>query len=282
MPATILDGRAIAAQVWAETKEQAAALAERGIVPRLAVVHVGEDPSAASYLRQIGRSFRANGLELADVGLPEGASQAELEAELRKIGAEPETHGILLQAPLPKGLSLERAVEQVPVEKYVEGLHPLNAGLLAQGRPRYVPSTPLAGLEVLRRSGIEVAGKRVTVVGRSRVVGLPLTLLLIQGHATVTVCHTRTPDLGEATRAAEILCVAAGRAELVSGAMVRPGAVVVDFGASYVGDRMVGDVEFGPAAEMASAITPVPGGVGPVTAAMLGRSVLQAAGGTVK
>jgi methylenetetrahydrofolate dehydrogenase (NADP+)/methenyltetrahydrofolate cyclohydrolase len=278
MTATVIDGRAIAAQVWEENRQRAAALFQRrGLVPRLVVVQVGDDPAAASYLRQISRSFRANGLEVETEVLAPGVSQAELEARLRAFEGDPRADGVLLQAPLPPGLSLERAVECLPVDKDVEGLHPLNAGLLAQGRPRFVPSTPLAGLELLRRAGIGIAGQRATIVGRSRVVGLPLALLAIQAHATVTVCHTRTPDLAEATRMAEILLVAAGRPELIDATMVRPGAVVVDFGTSYVGDRLVGDVQFDRVRQVASAITPVPGGVGPVTAAMLGRSLLDAA-----
>ncbi len=278
MTATVIDGRAIAAQVWEENRQRAAALFQRrDLVPRLVVVQVGDDPAAASYLRQISRSFRANGLQVEAEVLAPDVSQVELEARLRAFAGDPWTDGVLLQAPLPPGLSLERAVECLPVDKDVEGLHPLNAGLLAQGRPRFVPSTPLAGLELLRRAGIGIAERRVTIVGRSRVVGLPLALLAIQAHATVTVCHTRTPDLAAATRAAEVLLVAAGRPELIDATMVRPGAVVVDFGTSYVGDRLVGDVQFDSVRQVASAITPVPGGVGPVTAAMLGRSLLDAA-----
>jgi methylenetetrahydrofolate dehydrogenase (NADP+) / methenyltetrahydrofolate cyclohydrolase len=274
--ATILDGRAIAVQVWAETRARAAELADAA-GPRLAVVHLGDDPSAASYLRQIGRSFQANGLHVADVALPLATSQDQLEAELRRLSADAATHGILLQTPFPPGARLEAAVQQLAVEKDVEGLHPFNAGLLAQGRPRFVPTTPLAGLEILRRCGYDLVGKRVTVVGRSRILGLPLSLLAIQAHATVTVCHSRTADLAEATRSAEILLVATGRPGLVSGPMIRPGAVVIDFGTTYVGDHLSGDVEFESACQVASAITPVPGGVGPVTAAMLGRNLLQAA-----
>jgi methylenetetrahydrofolate dehydrogenase (NADP+) / methenyltetrahydrofolate cyclohydrolase len=278
MTARIIDGRAIAAAVWSETRERAEALRTRmGRAPRLAVVRVGDDPSSGSYLRQIIRSFATAGLEVVDTPLNVETSQSELEGELRKISADPEADGILLQAPLPKGLVFERAVEQVAVERDVEGMHPTNAGLLAQGRPRFVPSTPLAGLEILRREGVELKGKRVTIVGRSRVVGLPLALLTIQAHGTVTVCHTRTVDLVEATRSAEVLLVAAGRAALVDGSMIRPQAIVVDFGTSYVGDKLVGDVDFESAREVAGAITPVPGGVGPVTAAMLGRNLVVAA-----
>lgn len=278
MTATLLDGRAIAAEIWAETSAATARhLARGGQTPRLVVARVGEDASSASYLRQITRSFGAAGLEVVTATLTADTSQADLEEALEKFNLDPATHGILLQAPLPSGLILERAVEQIAVEKDVEGLHPFNAGLLAQGRPRFTPSTPLAGLEVLRRSGVDLVGKRVTIVGRSRVVGLPLTLLAIQGHATVTVCHTRTADLAQATRSAEVLLVAAGRAGLVDGSMIGDGAVVIDFGTNYVGDRLRGDVEFESASQVASAITPVPGGVGPVTAAMLGRNLLAAA-----
>ena len=185
--------------------------------------------------------------------------------------------GLLLQLPLPPGLQLEPLLEALPLEKDVEGLHPQHAGLLALGRPRFVPSTPLAGLAILERSGVELAGKLAVVVGRSPIVGRPMASLLLQADCTVVVCHSRTRDLASLCRQADLVVAATGRPGLIEAAMIKPGAVVVDFGTTLVDGQLVGDVVFEAAKQVAGAITPVPGGTGPVTTAMLGSNLLQAA-----
>ena len=200
-----------------------------------------------------------------------------LRALLTQLARDSSVHGILVPQPLSPPFTLEQVFEALPATKDVEGIHPLNAGALAQNRPAVVPSTPLAGMELLRSAGIELAGKTAVVVGRSPIVGRPLTLLLLGADATVTVCHSKTDDLGRHTRQADVLCVAAGRAELVRGDMVKPGAIVLDFGINAVGDRLVGDVAFDEVSAVAGAITPVPGGTGPVTTSVLARNLLDLA-----
>lgn len=196
---------------------------------------------------------------------------------LDEVAVDDAIHGILLTQPLPSPLRLDLALRHLPVGKDVEGIHPEHAGLLTQGRRTIVPSTPLAGIEILQAEGVELRGKHAVIVGRSQIVGRPLIQLLLAEHATVSVCHTRTPDLGEITRQADVLLVAAGRANLVTGSMVKPGAIVVDFGINMLGDKMVGDAEAESVAEVAGALTPVPGGVGPVTNAVLARSLVELA-----
>jgi len=245
--------------------------------PTLAVVSVGEDPASAAYLRQIERGFAGHRLAARIEGLPAGAGEPELSNLLGRLGADRSIQGILVQLPLPEPLTFEAVTRHVPFEKDVEGLHPLNAGALAQNRPAVVPSTPLAGLEILRAARIALAGKTAVVVGRSTIVGRPLAQLLLQEHATVVICHTRTPDLGSFGRLADVLAVAAGRAGLISGSQVKPGATVVDFGISVVDGRLVGDVDFESVSAVAGAITPVPGGTGPVTTAVLARNLVGVA-----
>lgn len=245
-------------------------------MPRLAIVQAADDPAAAAYLRQIERSFERHGLA-ATRHLPASADEAGLTALLDMLAADRAVHGILLTLPLPGGLRLDAVLEHLPLAKDVEGIHPAHAGLLAQGRPRVVPSTPLAGIEILRAAGVELRGKVAVVIGRSPIVGRPLAQLLLLADATVVVCHTRTVDLAGWTRRADVLLVAAGRAGLVDGSMVRPGAVVVDFGINVVGERLVGDVDAASVGEVAGALTPVPGGVGPVTTAVLARNLLDLA-----
>lgn len=241
------------------------------------MVRVGEDPAALSYLRQITRAFERHGLAVETRALAEGCTQADLAAALAELAAAPLVHGILLQLPLPRGLRAEPLLEALPLAKDVEGLHPFHAGQLALGRATIVPSTPLAGLEVLRAAGYDPAGRLAVVVGRSAVVGRPLASLLLQADATVVICHSRTPDLGALTGQADILCAAAGRPGLIRGEMVKPGAIVLDFGTNEVDGRLVGDIDAASVAERAAAITPVPGGIGPVTTAVLARNLVQLA-----
>ena len=209
--------------------------------------------------------------------LPGESSEADVAAAIHAAGSDHEVDAILLQLPLPPGLRSEALIELIPPAKDLEGLHPYNAGRLALGRPTFVPSTALAGLELLRRSGIQIEGGLAVVVGRSQIIGRPLASLLLQESATVVTCHSRTRDIGALTRQADLLFAATGRPRLVTADMVRPGAVVVDFGTSEIDGKLVGDVDFEPVSAVAAAITPVPGGTGPVTTAVLGRSLVRAA-----
>lgn len=241
------------------------------------MVRIGDDPASEWFLRQISKTFSTHGLAAEAVVLPANSQQSAVEQTLQRLAGEQTTHGLLLQLPLPAGLQLQPLVDSIPLAKDVESLHPYHVGLLALGRPRFIPSTPLAGLEILRRSGVELAGRLAVVIGRSPVIGRPLASLLVQADCTVVVCHSRTRDLASITRQADILLAAAGQPGLVEGEMIKPGAVVIDFGTSEVGGRLVGDVDLDSARGVAAAITPVPGGTGPVTTALLGRNLLQAA-----
>jgi methylenetetrahydrofolate dehydrogenase (NADP+)/methenyltetrahydrofolate cyclohydrolase len=227
-------------------------------------------------LRAIARALERHGLATVRRRLDDVSDDA-LGALLDGLAADASVHGMLLTQPLPAPLRLDAALERLPAAKDVEGVHPVNAGLLAQGRPASVPSTPLAGLEILKAAGFELRGASAVVVGRSPIVGRPLIQLLLAENATVTICHTRTRDLGAVTRTADVLLLAAGRANLVDGSMVKPGATVIDFGINVVGDQLVGDADFTSVAEVAGALTPVPGGVGPVTTAVLARNLVELA-----
>jgi methylenetetrahydrofolate dehydrogenase (NADP+)/methenyltetrahydrofolate cyclohydrolase len=288
MSARILDGKETARRVREELASRIARLKEAGVLPRLRVVLVGEDPASRVYVRNKGRSAREIGIDAETVEVPAAVSQAELEAILDGLGADASVHGILLQLPLPAGLDAERCVRRIPPEKDVDGLHPANVGDLARGTPRFAPCTPAGVVEILDRHGIEIPGRHVVIVGRSNLVGRPLaSLLLLKGpraDATVTVAHSRSRDLAGICRLADILVAAIGRARTVGRDMVKPGAVVVDVGINRVddpssesGSRLVGDVDYEPVREVASWITPVPGGVGPMTVAMLLANTVQAA-----
>jgi methylenetetrahydrofolate dehydrogenase (NADP+)/methenyltetrahydrofolate cyclohydrolase len=249
-----------------------------GAPPRLAVVQVAGDAASERYVRAIRKSCDDAGIGFVERALPPDTSQAALDAAVAELSADNRVHGILIQMPLPKGLDAGSAIARLDPRKDVDGVHPTSAGLLAQGQPCLIPNTPAGGMELLRRYNIRLAGKRAVVVGRSNIVGKPMALLLLQEHATVTIAHSRTPDLASVVREADVVVAAVGKAGLITGAMLRLGAVVVDFGINVQGDgAVVGDVEFASAAEVAGAITPVPGGTGPVTNVMLLRNVLQAA-----
>lgn len=278
MTATILDGRALAHELKAEAQTEIAALAERlGRAPSLVVVQVGNDPASSRYVRTIGKLCNSVGATFHLELLPPDARQEDLLSVIQTLNGQQAVDGILVQLPLPGHLDATGAILAIDYQKDVDGVHPINAGLLAQGRPAIVPNTPAGGMELLRRNGIALRGKRAAVVGRSPIVGRPMAQLLLQADATVTVCHTRTADLGAVLRECEIVCVAAGRPGLIGGEMIRPGAVVVDFGTNVQADgSLVGDVDFATAIEVAGAITPVPGGTGPVTNAMLLRNLIHA------
>ena len=287
MTATILDGRSLAKNIRAEIKTAVAAFeAERGWVPSIAVVRAGEDPASVSYARMLRRSFERAGMGFAMHARSEDVTQAELVALVQELSADEGVQGIMIQEPLPRGIDEGVVKEALAPEKDVDGVHVVNAGRLAQvaptGRPAgvgayFVPATPAGGLEILKRCGIELEGKRAVVVGRSNIVGKPMALLLLQENATVTICHSRTPDLGAVCREADILCAAVGRAKIITADMVKPGTVVIDFGFNQWEGQWVGDVDFEAVKEVASAITPVPGGTGSMTNVMLMRNVLEAA-----
>jgi len=282
--ATIIDGKAIAAQVRAEAAGRAAALAPSGIVPGFVDVLIGEDPASAMYVRMKYKAATEAGMRAFDQVLPVTAGREEALDLLARLNEDPQVHGIIVQSPLPPASDIDIFELQAAISplKDVDGLHPENQGLLAMGRPRFVPATPAGVVELLHRSGIAVEGTRVVVVGRSTLVGRPLSILLSQKgsglNATVTLCHTGTKDLATETRRADILVVAAGVANAVTADMISPGATVIDVGTNKTAEgKLVGDVDFEGVSKVAGAITPVPGGVGPMTVAMLMRNVVAAA-----
>jgi len=275
----ILEGKAVAAKVLAEVKTGVAALRARtGVQPTLAVVLVGEDPASQIYVRNKKRAADDVGIASRDFLFPAGCSQAELSETIRKINGDSSVHGILLQLPLPKGLDENEAVNAIAPAKDADGLHPVSLGNLLAGKPSMVPCTPAGCLEILDHYGIALEGAEAVVVGRSRLVGKPLAQLLLARNATVTMCHTRTRDLAGHCRRADILCVAAGKPRFITGDMVKEGAVVMDVGVNRLDTgKLVGDVDFDSASKRARAITPVPGGVGLLTVAMLMKNTLLAA-----
>jgi methylenetetrahydrofolate dehydrogenase (NADP+) / methenyltetrahydrofolate cyclohydrolase len=289
MTARLLDGVALGKAIRQEVAQDVARLVKVGITPGLAVVLVGEDPASQVYVRSKGRACEEAGMHSVTIRLPATTSQAELLATIDRLNADPAIHGMLVQLPLPKGMNSEQVLRRIDPRKDVDGFHPENVGKLVTGDPTaFRPATPYGVQQMLIRSGIETKGAHAVIVGRSNIVGKPMANLLIQqgpgGDATVTVCHSRTRDLPAITRQADILIAAIGKAEFVTADMVRPGAVVIDVGINRVDDatkekgyRLTGDVAFEPVAAVASAITPVPGGVGPMTIAMLLKNTLQAA-----
>jgi len=276
----IIDGKALAADVEAETAERAARLAGRGIVPGLATVLVGENPASQMYIRLKHSACSRVGIRSENVVLPADSTEEELIARIQELNGRADINGILLQLPLPKGLSPQRAMMSILPEKDVDGFHPVNMGALLLGAERLVPCTPrgiIYALERLGMAGKKLEGAEAVIVGHSNVVGKPLAAMLLNRNATVQVCHVFTRDLAEHTREAEILIVAAGVPALIKKEMVRPGAIIFDVGINRVGDRTVGDVDFEAVKDVASAITPVPGGVGPLTVAMLLSQTASAA-----
>ena len=275
----LLDGKAVAAKVLAEVKAGVAALADStGARPTLAVILVGDDPASAIYVRNKKRVADDVGIASRDYLYPQGLSQSDLLATIRRINADPSIHGILLQLPLPKGMGEDEAVATIAPDKDADGLTPVSLGSLLAGKPSMVPCTPAGCLEILDHHGIGLEGAEAVVVGRSRLVGKPLAQLLLARNATVTMCHTRTRDLAAHCRRADLLCVAAGRPGVITGDMVKEGAVVIDVGVNRLDTgRLTGDVDFASVSPRVRAITPVPGGVGPMTIAMLMRNTLLAA-----
>jgi len=275
----ILSGREVAAKVLAEVKAGVAALRDKtGVQPTLAVILVGDDPASQIYVRNKKRAADEVGIAARDFLFPGGSTQSELLETIRKINGDPTIHGILLQLPLPKGMDENEAVNAIAPAKDADGLHPMNLGNLLAGKPSTVPCTPAGCIEILDHYGIALEGAEAVVVGRSRLVGKPLAQLLLARNATVTMCHTRTRDLAGHCRRADILCVAAGKPRVITGDMVKEGVVVIDVGMNRLDTgKLAGDVDFDSVSQRASAITPVPGGVGLMTIAMLMKNTLRAA-----
>jgi methylenetetrahydrofolate dehydrogenase (NADP+)/methenyltetrahydrofolate cyclohydrolase len=280
MPARILDGKALAAQVRAGVKAKVAAMAQRGTTPGLAVILAGDDPASKVYVRNKTRACEEVGVRSQQIDYPASVTQEELMGRIRKLNADPAVHGILVQLPLPKHIDSARVLGAVAPQKDVDGFHAENMGALLAGEPGLVPCTPAGVMRLLESAGIAVAGRRAVVIGRSNIVGKPLALLLLQRDATVTICHSKTRDLEKIAREADILVAAIGRAKLVGAAMVKPGACVIDVGVNRLADgSLAGDVDFAAVKDVAGWITPVPGGVGPMTIAMLLENCLNAAEG---
>ena len=278
--AKIIDGKAISAAVRAEiTEETAAFIAATGVTPGLAVVIVGSDPASQVYVRNKRKACTEVGFYSEAYELPEETTQEALEALVDKLNADPKIHGILVQLPLPRHLDEQRILLRIRPEKDVDAFHPYNVGRIMIGDYNYLPCTPAGVMELLKRSGVDVSGKECVVVGRSNIVGKPMAMLLLQANGTVTICHSRTKNLSETTRRADILVAAIGKPEFFTADMVKEGAVVIDVGMNRrpSDNKLCGDVDYASVEPVASYITPVPGGVGPMTITMLMQNTLRAA-----
>jgi methylenetetrahydrofolate dehydrogenase (NADP+)/methenyltetrahydrofolate cyclohydrolase len=287
--ATLIDGVAIAKAVRADVAKETAELKAKGITPGLTVVIVGEDPASQSYVKSKEKASIEAGMKGETIKLPASTPQSELEALIDKLNADSSVHGILVQSPLPRHMDANTVVRRIAPHKDVDGFHPVNVGKLLIGeKDGFAPCTPAGVQELLVRYGIDTSGKEVVIIGRSNIVGKPMAALLVQsgkgGDCTITVCHSRTKDLAFHTKRADIVIAAIGKPEMLTGDMIRPGAVVIDVGINRVDDpgsakgyRLVGDVHFESARRVASHITPVPGGVGPMTIAMLLKNTVRAA-----
>lgn len=275
----IIDGKAVAAAVREEVRADAADFRARfGRAPGLAVVLVGDDPASATYVRNKRKACADCGIESIGHELPATTRQADLLALVRELNARRDVDGILVQLPLPKGLDSAPIIDAIDPDKDVDGLHPVSQGRLVSGMPGLRPCTPLGVIRLLDTAGVDLKGARAVVVGRSNLVGKPVAFLLLERHATVTICHSRTRDLAAEVRGADVLVAAIGQARFIQGDWIKPGAIVIDVGTNRGADgKLVGDVDFAAASERAAAITPVPGGVGPMTIAMLLQNTVAAA-----
>ncbi len=282
MTASIIDGKAIALAIREELASEVSGFQERtGVTPHLAAILVGDDPASAIYVRNKQRACEKAAIQSTMHRLEADTTQQQLLDLVEQLNVDPLVHGILCQLPLPDQIQEQAILDAIAPAKDVDAFHPESVGLIVQGRPRFLPCTPHGIQQLLLRSGIETSGAHVVILGRSEIVGKPMALLMVQkqegANATVTICHSRTRDLAAITTSADILIAAIGRPRFVTAEMVKPGAVVVDVGINRVDDRLVGDVDFEPVSEIAAAITPVPGGVGPMTIAMLLKNTLAAA-----
>lgn len=287
MTATILDGKALAKTMREELSAAVEQFkADHGYVPKIAVVRAGEDEASVRYSGTIERAATKRGMDFGLHTLPGTASQEEVVALVAQLNADKGVHGIMIQEPMPKGIDEAAVKAELSPDKDVDGVHAVNAGRLGQaapiGRPAmvgpfFIPATPAGGLEILKRYEVGLQGKHAVVVGRSNIVGKPMAMLLLRENATVTMCHSRTTDLAAVCQSGDVLCAAVGRAKMIQGDWIKPGAVVIDFGVNFVDGQMCGDVDFEEAVQIAGMITPVPGGTGPMTNVMLLRNVLEAA-----
>ena len=278
MAAILIDGRAVAKAFKEEIAQRTAQMIEKGVHPHLAVVLVGENPASQVYVRNKENGCIKAGIRSTVIRLDENCTQQELENTVSALNEDESVHGILVQLPLPKHLDEARVLRLIDPDKDVDGFHAMNSGRLMNGQPGFVPCTPLGVMKLLESYGIDPSGKHAVVIGRSNIVGKPMAMLLLGANATVTVCHSRTQNLAEITRQADILVAAVGRANFVTADMVKPGAAVIDVGINRVDGQIVGDVDFDAVNEVAGYITPVPGGVGQMTIAMLLANTLDAAG----
>jgi methylenetetrahydrofolate dehydrogenase (NADP+)/methenyltetrahydrofolate cyclohydrolase len=279
----IIDGKAVAARVRAEVADEVKALVARGVTPGLTVVRVGDDPASAIYVRGKRKACDEVGIRSVEHHLPATTSHAELMALVATLNADPATHGILVQLPLPKQIDEQAVLESISPAKDADGFHPFNVGCLWTGKPAPRACTPFGVMRLVDEVELELKGKHALVVGRSNIVGKPQAAMLLERHATVTIAHSRTADLAAEVARADLLVAAVGKAEIIKGAWVKPGAVVIDVGMNRLPDgKLVGDVEFSAAKDRASAITPVPGGVGPMTIAMLLKNTVDLAKGTLR
>ena len=277
MTATLLDGKKVASEIRKSVSEKAAGLKARGVTPGLAVVLVGDDPASKVYVGQKEKACGEVGFTSTMVRLPGTTTREELLETIARLNGDPAVHGILVQMPLPRGIDPNEVIAAIDPAKDVDGFHPVNVGRLVAGLPGMVPCTPMGVVRMLEAYGLPLKGKHAVIVGRSAIVGKPMANLLLARDCTVTICHSRTPDLGSFTRQADILVAAVGRPKTITADMVKPGAVVVDVGINRLETGLVGDVDFEAVKEVAGWITPVPGGVGPLTIAMLMENTLTAA-----
>jgi methylenetetrahydrofolate dehydrogenase (NADP+) / methenyltetrahydrofolate cyclohydrolase len=278
MTARIIDGKAISQQVRGEWKVRADALKARGVTPGLAVIIVGEDPASRVYVGNKIKACAELGIYSEHIELPGDTSEATLLEQIARLNADPKIHGFLVQLPVPKHIDSNKVLLAVSPNKDVDGFHPMNVGELVTGHPKFQPCTPFGVMKLLEKSGVEIEGKHAVVVGRSNIVGKPMALMLLQKNATVTICTSKTVDLAKFTRDADILVVATGKPQMITGDMIKPGAAVIDVGINRLPNgKLAGDVDFDSAKAVAGFITPVPGGVGPMTITMLLASTVMAA-----
>lgn len=281
--ATIIDGKAIAAKFRSKIAAGVQELAESGVVPGLAVVLVGDDPASRVYVSMKEKACKAAGIFSVEHALPASTSEGELLALIDRLNSDPQIHGILVQLPLPQQIDTDKVLEAISPAKDADGFHPYNVGRLSIGKPLFQPCTPYGVMVMLKESGVDLAGKEVVVVGRSNIVGKPVAMMCLAEHATVTLCHSRTAGLADVIRRADVVIAAVGRPEMIKGEWIKEGAVVIDVGINRLADgKLVGDVDFSSVSQRASAITPVPGGVGPMTITMLLYNTLESARRTLK
>ncbi len=278
MSAKLLDGKIMSQELRVRIAERVAALKEKGVVPGLAVILVGEDPASQIYVRNKEKGCEEVGMHSVAIRLSADTDQATLEGHIRALNADPAIHGILVQLPLPRHLDEAAALAVIVPEKDVDGFHVINSGKLLNGLDGVVACTPKGAMEMIRRTGVNLSGKEAVVIGRSNIVGKPMAMLLLQANCTVTICHSRTADLAAHTRRADVLVAAVGKAKFITADMVKPGAIVIDVGINRLADgKVVGDVDFDAVKEVADFITPVPGGVGRMTITMLLENTVEAA-----